>query len=200
MFTAVVTRALSGLGLDPRGTAPFPRSTAPMLMHKASGLVSFAGLDLRAQVGRLSAIATVRASPNRFSSLILGQHDSRRKIAYAGLVGTGLSEEARGIVADTASRLGAEDMALRSCPRAPRPHWGNCEPICHPSGSSRCSSCRWSIGSARGGIRWGRCANTGSNEQDDAQHPPRYPGVDSMVYVPGARLNTRVPGTGRKSA
>ena len=40
MFTATVNGTLSGLGLDPRGTAPFPRSTAPMLMHKASRLVS----------------------------------------------------------------------------------------------------------------------------------------------------------------
>src|SRR6516162_780708 len=40
MFTAAVNGALSRLGLDPRGTAPFPSSTAPMLMHKASRLVS----------------------------------------------------------------------------------------------------------------------------------------------------------------
>ena len=40
MFTAIVNAALSRLGLDPRGTAPFPRSTAPMLMHKADRLVS----------------------------------------------------------------------------------------------------------------------------------------------------------------
>ena len=40
MFMATVNGALSRMGLDPRGTAPFPRSTAPMLMHKASRLVS----------------------------------------------------------------------------------------------------------------------------------------------------------------
>ena len=40
MFTATVNEAFSRLGLDLRGTAPFPRSTAPMLVHKASRLVS----------------------------------------------------------------------------------------------------------------------------------------------------------------
>src|SRR6516164_10257220 len=40
MFTATANGALSRLGLDPRGTAPFPRSTARMLMHKADRLVS----------------------------------------------------------------------------------------------------------------------------------------------------------------
>ena len=40
MFTATVNEAFSRLGLDLRGTAPFPRSTAPMLMHKADRLVS----------------------------------------------------------------------------------------------------------------------------------------------------------------
>jgi bifunctional non-homologous end joining protein LigD len=38
------------------------------------------------------------ASPNRLSSLILAQYDQHGKIAYAGLVGTGLSEEARGML------------------------------------------------------------------------------------------------------
>ena len=38
------------------------------------------------------------ASPNRLSRLILAQYDRRGKIAYAGLVGTGLSEEARGML------------------------------------------------------------------------------------------------------
>ena len=40
MFTAIVNEALFRLGLNPRGTAPFPRSMAPMLMHKADRLVS----------------------------------------------------------------------------------------------------------------------------------------------------------------
>ena len=38
------------------------------------------------------------ASPSRLSSLILAQYDNRGKIAYAGLVGTGLSREARGML------------------------------------------------------------------------------------------------------
>ena len=37
-------------------------------------------------------------SPNRLSILILAQYDNRGKIAYAGLVGTGLSREARGML------------------------------------------------------------------------------------------------------
>ena len=40
MLAATVNEVLSRLGLDPRGTAPFPRLTAQMLMHKASRLVS----------------------------------------------------------------------------------------------------------------------------------------------------------------
>ena len=56
------------------------------------------------------------ASPNRLSSLILAQYDQRGKIAYAGLVGTGLSEEARGM-------LLAQLYALKrkTCPCAPVP-------------------------------------------------------------------------------
>ena len=56
------------------------------------------------------------ASPTRLSSLILAQYDHRGKIAYAGLVGTGLSEEAR-------SMLLAQLHALKrkSCPCAPVP-------------------------------------------------------------------------------
>jgi hypothetical protein len=38
------------------------------------------------------------ASPNRLSILILAQYDNRGKIAYAGLVGTCLSQEARGML------------------------------------------------------------------------------------------------------
>ena len=89
------------------------------------------------------------ASPNRLSSLILAQYDQRGKIAYAGLVETGLSEEARDMVL---TQLHA--LKRKTCPCAPVPllrdHFGSCKPICRPCGSSRCSSCRWSIGSAPG--------------------------------------------------
>ena len=74
------------------------------------------------------------ASPNRLSSLILAQYDQRGKIAYAGLVGTGLSEEARGMLL---AQLHA--LKRKTCLCAPAPRYfattsGGCEPICHPSG------------------------------------------------------------------
>ena len=56
------------------------------------------------------------ASPNRFSSLILAQYDERGKIAYAGLVGTGLSEEARGMLL---TQLYA--LKRKTCPCVPAP-------------------------------------------------------------------------------
>jgi len=89
------------------------------------------------------------ASPDRLSSLILAHYDQHAKIAYAGLVGTGLSEEARGMLL---AQLHA--LKRKTCPALPPPccatTLGSCEPICHPNASSRCSSCRWSIGSAPG--------------------------------------------------
>jgi len=56
------------------------------------------------------------ASPNRFSSLILAQYDERGKIAYAGLVGTGLSQEARSMLL---TQLHA--LKRKTCPCAPVP-------------------------------------------------------------------------------
>jgi DNA ligase D-like protein (predicted ligase) len=56
------------------------------------------------------------ASPSRLSSLILAQYDERGKIAYAGLVGTGLSEEARGMLL---AQLHA--LKRKTCPCAPVP-------------------------------------------------------------------------------
>ena len=56
------------------------------------------------------------ASPNRLSSLILAQYDQRGKIAYAGLVGMGLSEEARGMLL---TQLHA--LKRKTCPCAPAP-------------------------------------------------------------------------------
>jgi bifunctional non-homologous end joining protein LigD len=71
------------------------------------------------------------ANPNRLSSLILAQYDQRGKIAYAGLVETGLSEEARDMVL---TQLHA--LKRKTCPCAPAPvlrdHFGSCEPICRP--------------------------------------------------------------------
>ena len=60
MFTATVNEALSRLGLNPRGTAPFPRSTAPMLMHKASRLVSSPDWIYEPKWDGFRVIATVR--------------------------------------------------------------------------------------------------------------------------------------------
>jgi bifunctional non-homologous end joining protein LigD len=56
------------------------------------------------------------ANPSRLSSLILAQYDERGKIAYAGLVGTGLSEEARGMLL---AQLHA--LKRKTCPCAPVP-------------------------------------------------------------------------------
>ena len=60
MFTAIVNAALSRLGLDPRGTAPFPRSTTPMLMHKAGKLVSSPDWTYEPKWDGFRVIATVR--------------------------------------------------------------------------------------------------------------------------------------------
>ena len=65
MFTVTVNGALSHVGLNPWGTAPFPRPTAPILMHKASRLVSSAdwtyepkwdGFRVMAMAGRPSRL------------------------------------------------------------------------------------------------------------------------------------------------
>jgi len=60
MFTATVNGVLSRLGLDPRGTAPFPRLTAQMLMHKASRLVSSPDWTYEPKWDGFRVIATVR--------------------------------------------------------------------------------------------------------------------------------------------
>ena len=60
MFTATVNGTLSRLGLDPRGNAPFPRSTAPMLMHKADRLVSSPDWTYEPKWDGFRMIATVR--------------------------------------------------------------------------------------------------------------------------------------------
>ena len=68
-------------------------------------------------------VGYLAASPNRLSSLILAQYDQRGKIAYAGLVGTGLSQEARGMLL---TQLHA--LKRKTCPCAPvlvlRDHFG----------------------------------------------------------------------------
>jgi hypothetical protein len=38
MFTQTITRALSRLGLDQRGSDPHPRQPAPMLLQKADAM------------------------------------------------------------------------------------------------------------------------------------------------------------------
>ena len=68
MFTATVNGALSRLGLDPRGTAPFPRSTAPMLMHKADRLVSSPDWTYEPKWDGFRVIATVRDGSVRLLS------------------------------------------------------------------------------------------------------------------------------------
>ena len=68
MFMATVNGALSGLGLDPRGTAPFPRSTAPMLMHKADRLVSSPDWTYEPKWDGFRVIATVRDGSVRLLS------------------------------------------------------------------------------------------------------------------------------------
>ena len=68
MFTAIVNAALSRLGLDPRGTAPFPRSTAPMLMHKADRLVSSPDWTYEPKWDGFRVIATVRDGSVRLLS------------------------------------------------------------------------------------------------------------------------------------
>src|SRR6516165_10381940 len=68
MFTATVTRALSSLSLDPRGTAPFPRSTPPMLMHKADRLVSSPDWTYEPKWDGFRVIATLRDGSVRLLS------------------------------------------------------------------------------------------------------------------------------------
>jgi len=68
MFTAIVNAALSRLGLDPRGTARFPRSTAPMLMHKADRLVSSPDWTYEPKWDGFRVIATVRDGSVRLLS------------------------------------------------------------------------------------------------------------------------------------
>ena len=68
MFTATVTGALSRLGLDPRGTAPFPRSTTPMLMHKAGKLVSSPDWTYEPKWDGFRVIATIRDGSVRLLS------------------------------------------------------------------------------------------------------------------------------------
>ena len=68
MFTATVNEALSRLGLNPLGTAPFARSTAPMLMHKASRLVSSPDWIYEPKWDGFRVIATVRDGSVRLLS------------------------------------------------------------------------------------------------------------------------------------
>jgi bifunctional non-homologous end joining protein LigD len=56
------------------------------------------------------------ASPSRLSSLILAQYNQYGKLAYAGMVGTGLSEEARGMLLTQLHTL-----KRKTCPCAPVP-------------------------------------------------------------------------------
>jgi bifunctional non-homologous end joining protein LigD len=60
------------------------------------------------------------ASPDRLSSLILAQYDERGKIAYAGLVGTGLSKETRGVLLAQLYALKRKTCPCVPHPRAPR--------------------------------------------------------------------------------
>src|SRR5215468_1366847 len=68
MFTATVNDALSLLGLDLRATVPFPRPTAPMLMHKASRLVSSPERAYEPKWDGFRVIATVRDGSVRLLS------------------------------------------------------------------------------------------------------------------------------------
>ena len=68
MFTAIVNEALFRLGLNPRGTAPFPRSMAPMLMHKADRLVSSPDWTYEPKWDGFRVIATLRDGSVRLLS------------------------------------------------------------------------------------------------------------------------------------
>ena len=68
MFTAIFNEALFRLGLNPRGTAPFPRSMAPMLMHKADRLVSSPDWTYEPKWDGFRVIATVRDASVRLLS------------------------------------------------------------------------------------------------------------------------------------
>ena len=68
MFTATVNGVLSRLGLNPPGTAPFPRSTAPLLMHKASRLVSSPDWTYEPKWDGFRVIATIRDGSVRLLS------------------------------------------------------------------------------------------------------------------------------------
>src|SRR6516164_5455933 len=68
MLAATVNEVLSRLGLDPRGTAPFPRSTASMLMHKADRLVSSPDWTYEPKWDGFRVIATVRDGSVRLLS------------------------------------------------------------------------------------------------------------------------------------
>ena len=60
MLTATVNGAFSRLSHNPRGTAPFPRSTAPMLVHKADRLVGSPDWTYEPKWDDFRVIATVR--------------------------------------------------------------------------------------------------------------------------------------------
>src|SRR6516162_6288826 len=82
MFTAIVNEALFRLGLNPRGTAPFPRSMAPMLMHKADRLVSSPDWTYEPKWDGFRVIATLRDGSVRLLSR--NGHSLRRSRGGSG--------------------------------------------------------------------------------------------------------------------
>ncbi|HLJ59142.1 MAG TPA: non-homologous end-joining DNA ligase [bacterium] len=63
------------------------------------------------------------SAPNRLSALILGQYDRKEKLAYAGLVGGGLSVGARKAILEQLKTMVTAVSPFRSVPTL-RDHWG----------------------------------------------------------------------------
>jgi bifunctional non-homologous end joining protein LigD len=60
MFAQTVTRALSRLGLDRRGTDPHPRQPAPMLLQKADAMLSSADWTYEPKWDGFRVLASIR--------------------------------------------------------------------------------------------------------------------------------------------
>ncbi len=68
MFAQTVTRALSRLGLDKRGTDPYPRQPTPMLLQKADAMFSSPDWTYEPKWDGFRIIATIRDGSMRLLS------------------------------------------------------------------------------------------------------------------------------------
>lgn len=68
MFAPTVTRALSGLGLDQRGTDPHPRQPAPMLLQRADNVFASPDWVYEAKWDGFRVLASVRDGAVRLIS------------------------------------------------------------------------------------------------------------------------------------